>query len=569
MTLRVEATALVDRTAADLSGGVNVHDTAAHKTSRWWGVALYVASATFYFGVGVLLVLRYNLFDPDAASRVANAGLTFMSRYPHLSAIGFVWNPMPSLVEIPFVWMSQWWPPLKTRALAGTVQSALFMAGAVLMLRALAIERGLSQRWRWFAIAGFALHPIIVIYAQSGLSEAAEIFSLIWAVRYLLRWINSRLPKDLTWAGIALAVGYLSRYEFVIATAGAMVLVAILSLVRAPSGQRLTATALPVLVLVLPIAVTFVVWAITGWVLADELFAQLSSRYGNAAQVANSVEAQGGVRPAFTDWPVIAGRLFAMQPFAVFASGLAVSIGLIRKRYDLLIPVAVMAPILVFAVYGQHAPTTFGFFRFYITAIPLVTCIAVVFWSPAGAANQFTGSRRIGMVLLCISTFLAIPVTTAAMLDRRIGDPQLQVGLNSVLFPDRFHTSDSWYRRLNVNEREIADFLDDQHLGPGTVLMDTANSWAIWLISNNPKQFVLTSDYDFTVALNRPWERGVQYVIVSSPHNNNADAVGIRYPKVWETGGGVGIPILSVAGADGRESYRIYQVVKPPDRGAP
>jgi len=567
VTVGVHAGNLFGRSKADGPEPAEVEGESPPTTSRWWGVALFGSLSAFYFGVGALLVLRYNLFDPDAASRVANAGLTFMSRYPHLSAVGFVWNPMPSFVEIPLVWLSRWWPPLKTMTLAGNAQSAMFMAGAVLMLRAIAIDRGLSKPWRWFAIAGFALHPIIIIYAQSGLSEAAEIFSLLWAVRYLLRWIDSGLPKDLTWAGIALAIGYLSRYEFVVATAGAALLVGVMSLARAPVGQRLTSTAIPVLVLVLPIAVTFIVWAIAGWILADELFAQLSSRYGNAAQVAASVEHQGGMRPSFTAWPVIAGRLFAMQPLAVVAAGIAVSIGLIRKRYDLLVPVAVIAPILAFAVYGQHTPTTFGFFRFYITAIPLVACIAVVCWTPSGSPAPFAASRRIGMALLCGSVFLAIPITATAMLDRRIGDPQLQVGLNSILFPERFHASENWYRRLNVNESEIAEFLDDQHLGPGTVLMDTANSWGIWLKSTNPKQFVLTSDYDFTIALNRPWEVGVKYIIVSSPGNYNADAVSIRYPTLWEDGGGVGVPVLSVAGAVGPESYRIYQVVEPPERG--
>ena len=36
------------------------------RTSRWWGVALFASTATFYFGVGALLILRYNVFDPDA-----------------------------------------------------------------------------------------------------------------------------------------------------------------------------------------------------------------------------------------------------------------------------------------------------------------------------------------------------------------------------------------------------------------------------------------------------------------------------------------------------------------------
>lgn len=567
MILQSHSINLLGGIRADSSEKRNATTGAVGRTSRWWDFALFTTVSAFYFGIGALLILRYNIFDPDASSRVANAGLTFMSRNPHLSAVGFVWNPMPSFVEIPFVWLSQWWPPLKTRSLAGSAQSSLFMAAAVMMLRAMAIERGLSRAWRWCAVAGFALHPVIVLYAQSGLSEAAEIFSLAWAIRYLLRWTNSGLLKDLAWAGIALAVGYLSRYEFVVATLGAAALVGTLSVLRTPARQRISSTAIRLLVLVLPLVVTFLVWALAGWILTGELFAQLSSRYGNSAQVANWVKANGSVAPPFTEWPVVAGRMFGTQPLVAVASGIAVALSAFYRRNDLLVPVVMIAPILAFAAYGQHAPTTFGFVRFYITAVPLVACIAIICWIPEADPTTFAGARRVGMVL-CVSTFLAMPITAIAMCDRRIGDTQLQLGVASVLFPDR-NRDDRWYRRQSENESEVAKFLDAHQLGPGTVLMDTANTSLIWLLSNNPKQFLMTSDYDFTQALNQPWERGVKYIIVASPDNYNADAVGIRYPEIWTTGAGISIPVLAVADAKGHDAYGVFQVVKPLEQPRP
>ena len=535
------------------------------QVSRWWGVTLFVSLTGLYFTVGVVLMLRYNLFDTDAASRVANAGFTFMSRDPHLSAIGFVWNPLPAVVEIPFVWLSQWWPPLKTHTLAGAAQSSLFMAGAVVMLRSIAMDRGMGAGWRRLIVAGFALHPVIIIFGQSGMSEAAEIFCLLWAIRYLLLWMETALITDLAWAAVALGVGYLARYELVVAACGAALLVGVVTVSRTQNGHRLTTAALVVLILLLPITVAFVVWALSGWVLADELFAQLSSRYGNAAQVSSWVERQGGVRPPTSPWPVVAGRLFAMQPMVLLATGIAIYLSLSRKRYELLVPLAVIGPIRIFAVYGQRAPTTFGFFRFYITAIPLVACIAVVCWRRAATPPKpDRAARLVGGFLVCTSVLVAIPVTSVAMLDRRIGDIQLQFGLNSLIFPERFTTADTWYRRINVNGRQAAKFFDDQHLPPGSVLMDTANSWGIWLASNNPKQFVITSDYDFIEALNRPWDKGIKYVVISSPNHYNADALNVRYPSLWETGAGIGRPALSVSGADGVEAYRIYEMIEPP-----
>lgn len=543
----------------------------AHKQSRWWGVALYFGCTAMYFGVACVMALKFNLFDPDAASRVANAGFAFMSRHPHLSAIGFVWNPLPSMLEIPFVWMSRFWPPLKTHALAGPAQSALLMGGAVLMVRGIAIDRGVDRLWRWVAVASFALHPVIITYAQSGLSEAGEIFCLLWAIRYLLRWLSEGGVIDLTVVGLALALGYLARYEFVIAGAGAAALVGVVSLIRSPAGHRITTAMISVLILTLPIAITFIIWAVTGWVLAGELFAQLSSRYGNSAQVARLVEHQGGIRPAYTALPVIAGKLFTMQPLVVIAAGVAVYFGLARRRFDALVPLAVIGPILIFAAYGQYTPSTFGFFRFYITAIPLVTCIALICWTPTVRAVQqrwtshWSAQRLAGIALLASTVVIAIPVTTVNMLNPKIGDPQLQYAFNSVVFPERFTTKEIWFRRISVNEERMAHFFDSQHLPAGSVLMDTANAWGIWLKSDNPKQFVITSDYDFAAVLNRPYEHGVKYIVVSSPINFNADAISVRHPTLWENGAGVGIPVLSIASPEGAEGYRVYEVVKPPN----
>ena len=127
--------------------------------------------ALLYSGVGYLLMMRYNLFDPDAPSRVANAGFVLESRDPHLSAIGFVWNPLPSLVEVPILQLSRWWPELRTHGLAGVAQSALFMAGAAVIIDRIAVDRGVGVLWRRVSVAAFALQPMIIVYGASGMSE--------------------------------------------------------------------------------------------------------------------------------------------------------------------------------------------------------------------------------------------------------------------------------------------------------------------------------------------------------------------------------------------------------------
>jgi 4-amino-4-deoxy-L-arabinose transferase-like glycosyltransferase len=133
------------------------------------------------------------------------------------------------------------------------LQSAAFTAGCAVLIRLIADDRGAGARWGWVAVACFALNPMVVIYAGTGMSESAMLFCILWAVRYLLRWLDSPRVFDLASVGLALAVGYLVRYESLIAGAGAAALVAGTTFLRTARGERFAATALSVMVVLFPI----------------------------------------------------------------------------------------------------------------------------------------------------------------------------------------------------------------------------------------------------------------------------------------------------------------------------
>jgi hypothetical protein len=525
-----------------------------------------------YFAVGAVMILRYNYFDPDGPSRLANAGYAIMSRDPHVSAIGFVWNPLPSLTEIPLLPFARWWPELKTAGLASVVQSSMFMAGAVVMVRRIAGDRGLSTGWRWAAIVALAANPVIVIYGASGMSEAAEIFCTLWAARNLLLWVNSRDVGHLAWVGIALAVGYLARYEFAFSAAATAALVALISLSdRAFTDRRMLwqRTALNVLIVGFPIGVAFTAWAVVGWITTGDLFATLSSTYGNAGQIATAaLRGMTTDKSGNNDPVIIATRLLAMQPVSGIAVALAGWLAVKNRRVDPLVPVAIFGSVLAFAVWGQFTGTTFGWFRFYILAIPMVIVIAMCCWVPTRGHGRHsetpTATVKYGAALLCAS-ILVFPVTATAMLNPDIGNQHLQFGWRSILDPQRYPPAEQWYRRLRTDDRLIADYLDAKHLPNGSVLMDTFAGWGIWLYSDDPKQFVVTSDYDFATALNRPWDNHIRYILVSNPALNDApDAVNLHWPTLWADGAGFSRPVFAAVGATGQIRWRIYEVTGSP-----
>ena len=542
---------------------------------RYWGLALFAMLSALYFVIGSVLIMRYNLFDPDATSRVANAGYVSFSRQPHLSAIGLVWNPLPSLATIPVLEFSRWWPELKTHGLASVVQSSLFMAGAAVMVRRIALDRGVGTVWRWAAVVCFALQPMIVIYGASGMSEAAETFCLLWTARHLMQWIRNDRDGDLAWAGIALGLGYLARYEVVPAACGAALLVAVVAYRRRVGSSRLGSVTLAVVIVLFPMVCAFTTWALTGWIVSGELFATLSSQYGNGSQVAGAVERSGALAQAASDdWVVIGARLMGMQPFVGLATAGAVALALLRRNLVPLVPVATFAPVLVFAAWSQFSSTTFGWFRFYLLAIPLVICIALACWTPFDASKPpwwraNDAPSRLGAALLAASLVIGIPVTVRAMFDERIGNQQLQYGLKSLLDPQKYPPAEQWYRRLMVNDRSLADYFDRRNLPDGSVLMDTFNTWGVWLSSHDPKQFVITSDYDFNAVMNRPWDFGVRYIVASNPTISDADALNVRYPTLWHDGAGLGTLVHSVYGATGDERFRVYRISGRPTPPVP
>lgn len=550
----------------DKTGPVN------RRASPVAGIALFLVCSAVYFAVGAVMVLRYNLFDPDATSRVANAGFAIMSRDPHVSAIGFVWNPLPSLTEIPLLLLARWWPELKTAGLASVVQSSMFMAGAVLMVRRIAGDRGLSDKWRWIATIALAANPVIVIYGASGMSEAAEIFCTLWAARNLLLWVNSRDVGHLAWVGIALAVGYLARYEFAFSAAATAGLVALISLAdRAYADSRMLwqRTALNVLIVGFPIGVAFTSWALVGWITTGDLFATLSSNYGNAGLIATA-EARGmSVDKSGNNDPlIIAMRLLAMQPMSGIAVALAGWLAAKTRRFDPLVPVAIFGSVVVFAAWGQFTGTTFGWFRYYILAIPMVIVIAMCCWVPTGERGRHreksTAAAKYGVALLCAS-IVVFPVTAKAMLNTDIGNQSLQFGWRSILDPQRYPPAEQVDRRLRTDDRLVADYLEAKHLGTGSVLMDSFAGWGVWLYAKDPKEFVVTSDYDFAAALNRPWDNHIRYILVSNPALNDApDAINLRWPTLWATGAGFCRQVFAAVGPTGQIRWRVYEVTGPP-----
>ena len=544
---------------------------------------VYVTVLAVYLAVGYWLQVRNGFILGDALSRVQASESVLYSRDPHLAAIGFIFTPLTAMLEIPVMLLSPLFPDLTARGYAGSIMSAVFMAGAVVQIFSTGSDRGLPRAYTVTITALFALNPMIVFYGSNGMSEAPFIFFLTWAVRRLILWMTDDDVHHLVAAGgIAMGLAYLTRYDAVGTVAAAGVLVGVTTYLRARGAPRFRRAFLDLLLVSLPGFVAFVGWAATSWLITGDAFAQFSSQYGNSAILEQS---GGAAATSFTG-----GLTFAAVCITLLAPTLlpiAAWAGAERRRSPyrgvLAVPVLMYGAVLAFQTYTFATGATFPFLRFYIAAIPLAATLAMLAVpegrlvepkrrgrnSPPVAAVPPRRSK-VGYVAVALLAAVALPVTGRGMLSPDYA-PQ-EYALGTVLNPDpnSVDPMKTVERRIVATfstERDIAQYLDSLDLPDSSVITDTVYGFAVVVASENPRIFVVPSDPDFVELLNDPSAHGIKYLLSVPPSGRGAsDALNQRYPTLYETGSDVATLELEIPNdGDSQPDWRLYRVNDPTD----
>jgi hypothetical protein len=548
-----------------------------------------------YLATAVFLAVGHNLLEGDAVSRVGNAYWVLYSRDPHLAAIGFVWNPLPSLVMLPILLFKGVWPDLARIGFASNVVSAPFMAGMVYQANRYLLESGVRRTARLSLTVLLALHPMILYHGANGLSEAPTLFFLLLAVRYLARWLRAGDLTGLVLAGIGLGFAYLVRYEAAVAASAALALVAMVSFARAARGLRvrLTAAACDLAVAASPFVLTFAYWTAASWIITGHPFEQFSSIYGNSSQAryfhggpapTHVVTSSGLPTHLLTSAGLpahpldsTAGQALVQVILQQPVLPLAVLVGLLslwrRRDWATLAAPAMLAAPLAFVI----AASTLGAIgledRYFIWGVPLGFLMmaeaiprphgpgrarpAPVKARPRQALLRRVPARRAAAVL-CTLGVLALLAPSLPLAGWLMLNPKLSYGAGAMQVVLDTHGRTHEY----LTDREVAAYVDGLHLGPGRVLLDVFTGYSIVLASRNPRQFVITSDRDFNVVLADPAGWHVRYLLV--PQNSPLDALTRTYPHMYDTGGGIGTLAREFQNPGDPDVWRLFRVEPGP-----
>jgi 4-amino-4-deoxy-L-arabinose transferase-like glycosyltransferase len=510
----------------------------------------------------------------DAYSRATNALMVLYSTDPHLAAIGFVWMPLPSLIELLWVAFFPLWPQIVSSGFASTLTTALAGGATAALLLYTARRLDLSDRLGWAFALVVAANPMLFLYASNGLSEGVVAPFLTGAVCFLVLFWHSGKRRYVTAAGLALALGFASLYEAV--PYGAALFAALAmglmwgseeNAPSAPQGRRRAVEGLGILLLV-PSFYVAALWVGANAIIMGDPLYFATSEYSNVGLTV-SIGAGGLARSATADAFETLGYVFARLSVFLIPVGFLLLIRALDGRLWrtntlslvlllLSVPLGLIAPLL-------YLGASYGWLRFFI--YPL-------FVAAGWGLYEVVLSRhpRRASAFLLVGWIVAAPLTLWAMHNPDLGQEEhwLVKSLLTGKSADQLSMVNSEGQKVAFEDwidetTPVANYLDEKVLSKeNSVALDAfgGSSIAAQVQPEYLKRFLLlTPDQSFKPAVRDPRNHDLSYIIVPNPEKAPQSEVVRVYPDLW-AGKQEGFEFVT-GFEETPHQWRVYKVVPP------
>lgn len=492
--------------------------SAAWKRSIW---GIFILVLLLELGVGYYLTSIYGFMSGDASSRVANAFYVLYSREPSLANIGFVWNPLPSFMEMILLIFYPIFPALASEGLAAVIVSGLFAALTVALLVKAGNQFGLNK---WLSIAFallYAFNPYIFYYGANGLTEVIFIYFINLAVIQTLLWMRNDGARPLVIAAVALAFAFWTRYETVFfgSALAVAVLIWIWHTKQDSMKERLQEIEGTWIVLLTPVVFSGLLWIFFNYTIMGDGFYFLTSDYGNLGQATLLMEDEKFttlVGNPIATLIFVAERLwyFSIPLMIIFVIRL-IERRLMRWDFLMLLVLAVSIPSMQIILLLKGG--TAAWIRYYMYVFPIVAT-----WIPYEISQM--KFRKTGSTLLLIGMLVSAAVMGMMMNNPKIASDEYEAFRQNKLFAEQ-------------KAGAAATAFINENLSDQMIITDSFSSFRIIMGSSNPKHFVITSDDDFKESLENPAENNIDYILLPNPKAVlSLDGVNQKYPNLYEQG---------------------------------
>ncbi|QAT49193.1 hypothetical protein EQM14_05050 [Caproiciproducens sp. NJN-50] len=508
-------------------------DHLSRKTIVCVAIALFAAEVLYGLYIGIV----QEMMPGDAISRVANAYYVLAVKPVRLSSIGLIWNPLPSLMELPLVALSPLWKPLISRGISGSIITALFSALSVGVLLKTFSRFCISKFYSFLIALFFALHPYIFRYGANGMSEAMFFFFIIYCICNLILWFREGSSSYIVKIAFGLVGGFLTRYETIPFAMGIGFCV-VLNILYNPKEKKYWSAGNrkreryryiegTLVMLYTPAVYAGIVWILLCWVITGNPFYFLNSNYSNSGQSAFADGASS--LPVLVSY--ISRRAIPFLPpfFAI------VLMRIVRKslfKADFLCLLALVLSLLGFHILLYWRGSSFGWLRFFCYSLPI--CIAWLPYElstyqesePAHFRTPALSSPVIRTKNVMLNFFkVLIPVSLIVSVFL------VQIVMSDYVIADQEGGASAFQENL-----QVADYINN-HLPDKIVLTDVFTTYNVAMNVDHFDNLVVSSSLNFKQCVADPVGNGINYLLIPNPMGiSNNDAINLAYPGLYVNG---------------------------------
>lgn len=475
-------------------------------------IIIFIAQAAY----GIYFAYVQGILLNDAFSRTANAFYVVFVKPPRYSSIGLVWNPLPSTLQLPFMFLAKFWRPIASKGIAAAINTAIFSALTAGVLLNTFFKLNVSKKYSLLAVALYALNPFIFFYGSNGMSEVVAFFFMICSVCCLVLWMRSGAARYMIELGFALSALFLTRYE-AIPFAAAVGISVILHTLFSREERKYIADYSEkehyyyiegtLILIFTPFVYTIFLWILFNLVITGNPLYFLNSVYSNVSQSVFA-EIKGNY------FQILLYALKRALPFLpLFFSILLTRI--VRKKltkHDFISLAMLVAVMIIFHYLMLIKGTSFGWLRFFAYSLPI--CIAWIPYEISECEPKFLNFAKTAMIVgLVLSSFLCF---------RALNDKDLAKEEKFV------HVSSEAYA--------VADYIN-ANIPDQKILMDVFTLSGVMLNVNNTDNLVVSSSLNFNACVKDPLHNGINYIVVPNPEGvGNLDAINMRYKDLYKNG---------------------------------
>ncbi len=481
---------------------------------RWESLAVFLTATAAYSWFGYWLVVKMHVVGFETLDRMNRALMIWHNDPAKLSALGFDYPPLTTLLIAPLaisrtVASSLWVIPLT---------SAIFAGVTMMSLNTLARRAQVAAPLRIAILVALGLNPLVLLYSSGGARQVISTTFVVVALGAIVGWYVTANVRFVMLSGIAFSIAVLSGYSsvlwFVIA---ACMIAAILARLGA-TGEEIEGTTVGFSA---PALYTIALWTVFNLILFVNPFNWVTiasdSGGGNPGSFSVVELIQG------TFWMVLAGApiAFVVLPALIFvgvARGNTLALGL-----SVMLGAAIVAPALTVLVDLTDSP------------LQLRNCLPILFFSVIGALWLIRSADAASPLVaggLVLGLLISVPTTFYSMEHYRY--QTLEHAFTAAV---RTGESQEGTKTLSgaaigvVDEQAMADYIKDNISQPSAILTDNSQTYAVMLMTGRPELF-----FDRVDRSDGPWKAmaadpggKVPYLLMTV--NDSADLLAQYYPE--------------------------------------